>query len=51
MTRLLPEAVGLVGFGCLCGGVYLAAGEAAALMLGGGVLMVAGLLGARRAGR
>lgn len=47
--RLLSEVIGTVGFGLLCGGLYLCFGQGVAMCAGGLLLMVGAYYGAKRA--
>lgn len=48
MKSLFTDVIGLTGFGLLTSGVYLQFGLAPALMFSGGLLLVGGLVVARR---
>ncbi|HED3139784.1 TPA: hypothetical protein ACGQTY_002679 [Citrobacter farmeri] len=51
MKSLVTDVIGLTGYGLLTAGFYLQFGLAPALMLSGGLLLVAALAMARRGKR
>lgn len=51
IRKLIIDASGLAGFVALIAGVYLRFGLSVALMIGGGMALVAAILATKRGGR